>query len=367
MPYVDSIKEAGRLMTICNACRYCEGFCAVFPAMELRRTFSDQDLIYLAHLCHNCRGCHYACQYAPPHEFDVNVPRTFAELRLECYRGFARPRLFAGMLRRNGFWVAIFTVLSVVCAVLLLFGFQPPEVVFGIHSGQGAFYQVIPYALMVAAFSVLAVFVLAAILSGTVEFLCKTGTTSGKWFEFQSILRAAGDVLQLKYLAGGGQGCNYPGERFSMIRRWFHHLMFYGFMLCLAATTVAAIYDHFLRRPAPYPFWSWPVALGTVGGLFLLAGTGGLLVLKIRMDPAPTTPQTTGMDVAFLLLLFFTSLTGLLLLVLRETPAMGSLLAVHLGAVVGLFISMPYGKFIHAPYRFAALVRNAVEQSRQGD
>ena len=154
---------------------------------------------------------------------------------------------------------------------------------------------------------------------------------------------------------------------FSMIRRWFHHLVFYGFMLCFASTTAAAIYDHFLNDPAPYPFWSWPVALGTVGGLFLLAGTGGLLVLKIRMDPAPTTPQTTGMDVAFLLLLFFTSLTGMLLLVLRETPAMGSLLAVHLGVVIGLFFSMPYGKFIHAPYRFAALVRNAVEQSRQGD
>jgi citrate/tricarballylate utilization protein len=367
MPYVDSIKEAGRVMTICNACRYCEGFCAVFPAMELRRTFSDQDLRYLANLCHNCRGCYYACQYAPPHEFDVNVPRTFAELRFECYRGFVRPRVLAEMLRHNGFRVAILTVLSVVCTVMLLFGFQSPEVVFGIHSGEGAFYRVIPYALMVAVFSVLAVFVLAVILSGTVEFLRKTGTTPGKWFDFRSILRATADALQLKYLEGGGQGCNYPGERFSMIRRWFHHLVFYGFMLCFAATTVAAIYDHFLQRPAPYPFLSWPVVLGTVGGLFLLAGTGGLLVLKRRMDPAPTTPQTTGMDVTFLMLLFFTSLTGLLLLVLRETPAMGSLLAVHLGGVVGLFISMPYGKFIHAPYRFAALVRNAIEQSRQGD
>ncbi len=366
MSYADSIKEAERLMTICNACRYCEGFCAVFPAMELRRTFSAQDLRYLANLCHNCRGCYYACQYAPPHEFDVNVPRTFAELRLECYRRFARPGVLAGLLRGNGFWVAILTVLSVACALLLLFGFQPWAVVFGVHSGEGAFYRVIPYALMVAVFSVLAVFVLAALSWATAAFLRKTGTTPPNWFDFQSMLRAAGDALQLKYLAGGGQGCNYPGERFSMIRRWFHHLVFYGFMLCFTATTVAAIYDHFLQRPAPYPFWNWPVVLGTVGGLFLLAGTGGLLVLKTRMDPAPTTPQTSGMDVAFLTLLFFTSLTGLLLLVLRETSAMASLLAVHLGAAAGLFISMPYGKFLHAPFRFAALVRNAFEQSRQG-
>ena len=41
-------------MEICNACRYCEGFCPVFPAMEQRRAFSDGDLGYLANLCHNC-------------------------------------------------------------------------------------------------------------------------------------------------------------------------------------------------------------------------------------------------------------------------------------------------------------------------
>jgi MinD superfamily P-loop ATPase len=46
-------------MEICNACRYCEGFCAVFPAVELRREFSAGDLSYLANLCHGCRGCYF--------------------------------------------------------------------------------------------------------------------------------------------------------------------------------------------------------------------------------------------------------------------------------------------------------------------
>ena len=36
----ENLREAARLMTICNACRYCEGLCAVFPAMEMRRTFA---------------------------------------------------------------------------------------------------------------------------------------------------------------------------------------------------------------------------------------------------------------------------------------------------------------------------------------
>ena len=103
--------------------------------------------------------------------------------------------------------------------------------------------------------------------------------------------------------------------------------------------------------------------LGTVGGLALLAGTGGMLYLKKYMDRAPASAEGFGMDIAFTALLFLTSLTGLLLLVLRETAAMGSLLTVHIGLVLGLFITMPYGKFVHAVYRYAALVRNAIEQS----
>ena len=35
----DAASEVTRVMQICNACRYCEGFCAVFPAMTRRRSF----------------------------------------------------------------------------------------------------------------------------------------------------------------------------------------------------------------------------------------------------------------------------------------------------------------------------------------
>src|SRR5580693_4651218 len=85
-------------MTICNSCRYCEGYCAVFPAMEKRLTFSEADLNYLANLCHNCGECLYACQYAPPHEFAVNIPKTLVEIRARSYRQYARPKLFGAPL-----------------------------------------------------------------------------------------------------------------------------------------------------------------------------------------------------------------------------------------------------------------------------
>ena len=69
------IAEGQRLLRLCNACRYCEGFCAVFPAMERRSVFSPADVNYLANLCHNCGECYYACPYTPPHEYALNLPK----------------------------------------------------------------------------------------------------------------------------------------------------------------------------------------------------------------------------------------------------------------------------------------------------
>ena len=89
--------EVERVMQVCNACRYCEGFCAVFPAMTQRLAFGKADINYLANLCHNCGACLHACQYAPPHEFAINVPKAMAEVRLETYQHYARPAAFGSL------------------------------------------------------------------------------------------------------------------------------------------------------------------------------------------------------------------------------------------------------------------------------
>ena len=102
MHATDALLEANRLMTVCNACRYCEGLCAVFPAMEMRRTFNDSDLNYLANLCHQCGACLPDCQYAPPHQFDVNVPATLAKLRNDSYAVYAWPSFLSGAFASNG-------------------------------------------------------------------------------------------------------------------------------------------------------------------------------------------------------------------------------------------------------------------------
>jgi citrate/tricarballylate utilization protein len=65
-------------------------------------------------------------------------------------------------------------------------------------------------------------------------------------------------------------------------------------------------------------------------------------------------------------MLFLTGLTGIALLLWRDTAAMGPLLALHLGMVFALFITMPYGKFVHGIYRYVALVRYARERRMMG-
>lgn len=104
--------------------------------------------------------------------------------------------------------------------------------------------------------------------------------------EKPDLIQATQNVLMLKYLDGGhGKGCNEQDDRYTQIRRVFHHLTFYGFMLCFAATGVATLYHYFLNLHAPYPIFSLPVILGTLGGFGLVIGPSGLLYLNLKRHP----------------------------------------------------------------------------------
>lgn len=361
MRAIEATDEARRVLEICNACRYCEGYCAVFPAMELRRAFSDVEIDYLANLCHDCRACYYSCQFAPPHEFGVNLPKTFGQIRAETYEEYAWPRALAGLFRRNGLVVSLVTAAAITAVLALTMGLQAPDTLYIPRTGPGAFYAVIPHWAMALIGAATFGYALLALLMGFAGFWRKTWA-SHQPAGLRDIARALGDVLTLRNLGGGGEGCNDRDEAFSQTRRWLHHAMFYGFSACFAATCVATI-DHILGWVAPYPVLSAPVMLGTAGGIALLVGTAGFLWVKMSADPAPAAQELYGAGTGLLVLLGLASFTGLALLALRETGAMGILLAIHLGAVLALFIVLPYSKFVHGIYRLAALIRYAMERS----
>ena len=94
----------------------------------------------------------------------------------------------------------------------------------------------------------------------------------------------------------------------------------------------------------------------------LLVGPAGLFWLNLKRHPQHGDAAQKPMDRAFIALLFAVSASGLALLAGRGTGAMALLLSLHLGCVMALFLTLPYGKFAHGIYRTAALVKWSVEK-----
>ena len=352
--------EADRMLQICNACRYCEGFCAVFPAMTRRIEFTPSVVNYLANLCHNCGACLHACQYAPPHEFGVNIPQVMAQVRKETYMAYAWPKTFGSLYKKNGLLLSLVTAISI-CFFLMLSALLNGTL--SSASADGNFYAVFSHNTLALMFGAVFSFSLLAITIGLIRFWCEItpGSISGN-----AVAEATHDVLTLKYLGGGhGEGCNNEDDAFSLWRKRFHHFTFYGFMLCFAATSVATVYHYVFYLHAPYSVTSLPVLLGILGGIGLLIGPAGLLYLNLRRNSAHGDASQKPMDRAFIALLFLISASGLALLVYRDTLAMALLLILHLGFVMALFLMMPYSKFAHGFYRMAALLKNAVEKRQK--
>ena len=353
--------EVARQLQICNACRYCEGFCAVFPAMTRRLEFPQADVHFLANLCHNCGACLHACQYAPPHEFAVNVPQAMARVRGRTYAEYAWPAAAGALYRRNGLTLSLALVAGIALFLLLAVARNGG---LGRVPGAGGFYDLFPHNLLVGLFLPVFAFVVLALGLGVRRFWRDvTPVTSGEPVSTPAAAEATRDVLRLKYLDGGhGEGCHNEDDAWTHARRRAHHLTFYGFLLCFAATSVATLYHYLLGWHAPYDLPSLPKLLGAAGGVSLMAGTVGLWRLHRRRHPLHGDAAQAPMDLAFIALLFLSAASGMALWLARGTPALALLLCVHLGAVMALFATLPYGKFAHGVFRTAALLRHTVEK-----
>lgn len=349
-PAPSPLAEARRQIEICNACRYCEGFCSVFPAMTRQKSFADGDLTQLANLCHNCRGCYYACQYTAPHEFALNIPAALAEVRVESWERLARPQFIARVFQTHGVAVAGLLVVALAWFFWALGALRP-------ESGAG-FYAYLAHTTLVAIFVPAFLLPLALIALSLRDYWREVG---GGTVRFAHLQRAIASAAQMKNLSGGhGEGCNFEdADRFTDRRRMFHHLMMYGFLLCFASTASGTVMHYALGWEAPYPLFSLPKLFGLPGGLMMTAGAAGLALLKLKADPALGAARVWGGEMAFILLLGAVALTGLALYAATGTSLVGVLLAIHLATVMVLFLLMPFSKMVHGFFRFAALVAEA--------
>ncbi len=346
----DLLQEARRQAEICNACRYCEGYCSVFPALHAERAFSDGDLTQLANLCHNCRGCYYACQYTAPHEFELNLPQALANVRQESWEDLAFPQVAGRAFQKNGVAIAVVAVIGF--AVLFWTAKS-----LGSEGGEG-FYAVLSHNAMVAIFLPAFLFPLVSIAISLRRYLKRVDAEPLKPAHLVKALKQAAQMRNLK--GGHGDGCNFEDEdRFTHARRMAHQAVMYGFLLCFTSTSVATVMHYVLDLPAPYGLFSLPKLLGLSGGLLLVLGCVELIRLKLRSDRALGAQGAFGAEIAFVGLLGFVGLSGLLLYALGQTAAMPLLLAVHLGAVLAFFLLTPFTKMAHGFYRLTALVVDA--------
>lgn len=352
----ESVIEVQRVLQICNACRYCEGFCATFQSMTRRLDFNVADVHFMANLCHNCGACLHACQYAPPNAFGVNIPQAMAKVRLETYQTYAWPKPLGNLYQKNGLALTMATSIAI---ILFLLSMQSASTGLFNTNLDGNFYAIYPHNTLALLFGGVFVAMLIAMSMGVREFWRNISTDPMMW---SAASDATHDVLTLKNLGGGHQqGCNEADDAFSLWRKRFHHMTFYGFILCFAATSIATIFHYVFHWEAPYAYTSLPVLLGTLGGLGLIVGPIGLLYLNLRRHPLHGDAAQKTMDRGFIASLLAISISGLLLLALRETPYMGITLCIHLGFVMGFFLMMPYGKFAHGIFRSASLLKNAIE------
>ncbi len=346
----DLIQEARRQAEICNACRYCEGYCSVFPALHAERAFSEGNLTQLANLCHNCRGCYYACQYTAPHEFALNLPQALANVRQDSWEEMAFPRAAGKAFQKNAGLIVAATLIGF---ALMFWAARALS-----SAGGEGFYAVLSHNAMVAIFAPAFLFPVLSLSISLRRYWCHIEAGPLKPAHLIEAVRSA---ARMRNLTGGhGDGCNFEEEdRFTHARRHAHTAVLVGFLLCFASTSVATVLHYGFAMPAPYGLWSGPKLLGLSGGVLLVLGCASMLRLKLKADKALGAARAFGGEIAFVALLGFVGLSGLLLYVLGQTLLLEGLLALHLGAVLAFFLLTPFTKMAHGFYRLAALAAEA--------
>jgi citrate/tricarballylate utilization protein len=352
-PLAGLFAEAERQLTICNSCRYCAGYCPVWPELELRTALGAGDLTYLANLCHDCQDCFTACMYTAPHEFALNPPKIFTQLREETYREYPWPH----RLPRWSTGVAF----AGTCVLLSLLSYLSTGRLLSAAPEPGAPYRILPHALMVALVSLPLAWSAGVLAAAALRY----------WRAIHGPLRdlvrprawpaTVAQAVHLRHMRGGGAECDYPGPAPGPARRRFHLAMVYGFGLCILSTVAAAFQQEVLGLLPPFPYVSVPVLSGSLGGIGMVAGGTGLLVLKMRSDPERTTATMRHADYGLLWALLLLAASGLLTLALRGHALFGPVFVAHLAAVMVAFGIAPYTKFVHGIYRLLAIHKYNVD------
>ncbi|HLH85896.1 MAG TPA: hypothetical protein VKU79_03410 [Thermoplasmataceae archaeon] len=335
----DVYGEALRQLTICNACRYCEGFCAVWDAIEYRSVLDIKEMPYLANLCHDCRDCYYVCPFNEPHhEYGLNIPKILGSARYKSYRdstwpfwanlAFDRPAILTGAL-------VTFTLIAMILYVLLIE--REPLI------GHVPLASLIPDSTFRA--TTLAVYAYSIIMWTLSGIRFSRNSRSLRGTTSLGILMGLVSAFSHKYFRGGGVGCRYPSEESRFVRAALHSSLLYGFLLALFSisfypnlnTTVLAIY--------------------TAASVLISAGSLGLLFSDVYDEKKTRSMEMYALDVPFVTLLLLSGLSGIIFALLSYTVFYGLAFIIHDALILDVFLLAPFSKFIHPVYRVISLSR----------
>ena len=334
--------EARRQLSICNACRYCEGYCAVWDEIENMNVFTNSNVQHLSNLCHDCRECFTVCPYTDPHEFSLNIPKLFSIVRYDSYNDHIKPSFMKKAFRNQSpLWISVIGVTLLLSFILEFINtsgnlFAPISI-----SNMGAIIPDIEFKF----FSFVLYAYLLIMWSYEGYFYYRSISPEKTRKQKRGLAIAIYDALSHKFFKGGGAGCNYPEEKNRSYRLIFHPMIFFGFIIDLIAILFYSNFNVIIT------------IIYTLGSLLMVIGSGGLLVGNFISKKKAPSLNSGEFGNQFIIALLITGVTGFMLPVVSRTILFIVIFGIHIAFIASILILAPYSKFLHPVFRFISLLK----------
>lgn len=335
----DLVEEASRQLTICNACRYCEGYCAVWDAIEFKSVLTDVYIIHLANLCHDCRDCYYACPYnEPEHEFKLNIPKILGEVRTDSYIASVKPKDLKFALKEPSLVTLASTAIAVFLAVIYAW------LAFGLSKFPSLpITTIIPDTLFKAVTVLVYVYTIAVWSWEGLYYWSKINEK--RHINVIGLIKGIFDAIFHVNFKGGGSGCKVPKQNSRYFRLFAHSLVLFGFVIALIAISF---------YPDIYGIFG---TIYLVGSLSLSLGTAALIYIHIEEKKDLRSQTQSKMDYPFTILLFLAGITGVIVPISMGTELFNWNFLIHDTLILVVFLIAPFSKFIHPVFRLVSLMK----------
>lgn len=345
-------KNGGNTLKKCFQCASCSVVCSLspednaFPRKEMINASWGQKENLLADpdiwLCHGCTDCNTYCPRGAKPADVLNAIRSY------IFGFFAFPKFMGSILRNPKYLIPLLLV-----PFVTLFGILYVNLggdFSQLNSGQIIFARFFPHGILEVFFigGNLLIFIFAGV--GLYKYWVNLNSLSPG--NKKNFIIAFIETVSELFTHKNFRTCSTNNTRF-----WGHILIFYGFLGAMATAGLALMADIFFNMPAPIPLFHPIKILGNVSGIFMLIGSGIIIIKRLRTKE--NLGNNTYNDWILVLFIFGVALTGILTETMRllASPFIAyNIYYIHLVFIFFLLWYAPYSKLAHMFYRTLALV-----------